>query len=708
MKRKYQLYLILLTCCSLSLSAQSDRDMETIRNRFIEELMAPDIDEEEVSQVLQSQNEDGSWPDINYQDVSRTGFEHSIHLARTRELAHALKKEGSRWKNDRKVKAAIYHSLDFWLAHDFICDNWWWNQIGVPDHMVNIYLIMDEDLTSAQIEGIKIISDRSTLNAWGARPGGDRIKIAAIYGKFGLFRRNKKTVDEAIGTIVEEIRFSNERGLKTDLGFHHRHDRVNNTLSYGTSYANSFADWANKVRGTRYHFPDKALHLLIDFYLDGICQSMVYGKYPDPGAKNRSISRKNTLHAWTSEIPRKLRQVSDYRSDELDAIIGIREGTIEPRLSGNRFYWHSEYFSHQRPHFFTSARMHSRRNHTMEEPYNEEGLQNHHLGDGSNFISRTGREYYNIFPAFDWQKIPGTTVVQKPNLPPPSEIQQRGHSDFVGAVTDGTFGAAAFDFISPLDHLQAKKAWFMFDREYVCLGTGIASKSAYPVATTINQALLKTAVLIKSENAVMEVPRGEHLLQAVEWLLQDSIGYLFHQPTATHLNNTSVIGNWRSINHQSGYTEEPIQKEVFKLWFDYGTRPQSAQYAYTVLPAVDRDDLETYSTQSPINVLSNTSDLQAVFHKDLNIVQIVFYTHGDIELPNGMQLGLSSPGIVMVYLTDQGIQSLWVSDPSHKMTSLQLSIAHAGTNDSAAKKSQSITADLPLGEYAGKSIQVKL
>lgn len=689
-------------------TVQADNDLETIRQRFVAELMESKVDAAEIKSILETQQEDGSWPDINYEDVSRTGFEHAGHLARMTTLSRAFKQKGNTHFESPAVKEAINAALNFWLAKDFICDNWWWNQIGTPNHLVSTFLIFDDELTTDQKAQADHIIKRGNVHAWGARPGGDRIKIAAIQGKYALFLRDRDMLDEAVEVIVTEIKTSTGRGLKADMGFHHRHDRVNNTLSYGTSYANSFVDWADKVGGTRYHFPGEALEMLINFYLDGICQSMVYGKYPDPGAKNRSISRKNTLHAWNADIPRKLRKVSDYRSDELEAIIGIREGKIKPHLSGNRFYWHSEYFSHQRPHFFTSARMHSRRNHTMEEPYNEEGLQNHHLGDGSNFISRTGEEYSGIFPVFDWQKIPGTTVVQKPELPDPSQIQNRGLSDFVGGVSDGTFGAAAFDFISPLDPLQVKKAWFMFNHEYVCLGAGMQARTKYPVATTINQVLLRSAVKVSNENSVLEVPKGEHLLEGINWLLQDSIGYLFQEPTNVHLYNKTATGSWRSINHQSGYTDEPVQEEVFKLWLDHGARPGGAEYAYIVLPAVDQQTLEDYAAQPQIQILSNSPEIQAVWHRGLEMAQIVFYQHGSIDLPNGQQLGLDSPGIIMASFREDRIESIWVSDPSRKLAILQL---HTGWKDGSAagksKQSEVISVKLPAGEFAGQSIAVE-
>src|SRR5690606_36266903 len=140
------------------------------------------------------------------------------------------------------------------------------------------------------------------------------------------------------------------------------------------------------------------------------------------------------------ELAANLIKVSDYRRAELEQIIAIRKGEVQPYLTWNRFCWHSEYGTHQRPAYFASVRMHSSRNHTMEQPHNEEGLKMHHVGDGSNFVPLSGQEYYDIFPVWDWQKIPGTTVVQKPVHPHWKEIAKWGLTHFVGGASDGRYG----------------------------------------------------------------------------------------------------------------------------------------------------------------------------------------------------------------------------------------------------------------------------
>ncbi len=101
---------------------------------------------------------------------------------------------------------------------------------------------------------------------------------------------------------------------------------------------------------------------------------MVHAWYKNPGVINRDMARESNLRPVGPEIPEKLLAVTDYLKDELEKVVNIR----------------------------------------------------------SNFISRTGKEFYDIYPVWDWQKIPGTTVVQKPELPHWNQIVKQGKTDFVG------------------------------------------------------------------------------------------------------------------------------------------------------------------------------------------------------------------------------------------------------------------------------------
>jgi chondroitin AC lyase len=255
------LTLVLLSFAGLS---GTDNDLEILRNKVIAEMMQPSVNIRQVSDLMGSIQQNGTWPGIDYVDVTRTGFQHVRHLDNLVTLCRAYKKPGSEFIGDEKLKGVINSALNYWLKNDFICDNWWNNQIGTPDQFVKILLIMDKDLSADQIKKSLAIAYRANLSASGARPSGDRIKIAGILAKNALFQRSDSLFDETLKVIAGEIKFSTGRGMQYDYSFHHREDRVTSTLSYGMGYADAFAEWAALVNQTKYSFPDSALNLLID------------------------------------------------------------------------------------------------------------------------------------------------------------------------------------------------------------------------------------------------------------------------------------------------------------------------------------------------------------------------------------------------------------------------------------------------------------
>lgn len=693
-----------------------DPDLETIRSRVVADLLAPSLQVEEINQLVQTQRPDGTWPGIDYKDVSTTGFQHSQHLNHMLVLARAFKKTGSPLRGNLAVKTAVLTALDYWINNDFICDNWWWNEMGTPQLMINLLLVLDTDLTERQrVEGVRI-AGRANLEASGARPGGDLIQIGGMLGKQALFQRNPEVLAKVISILASEIKISGGRGLKPDLSFHHRTDHVISTLTYGLGYASTFSYWAAKIEGTKFTFPEPALQLLVDYYLDGICQSMVYGQFPDPGAENRELTRKGALSAVGPELAQNLMAATTYRKAELANIVAIRKGERKPDLVRDFYFWHSHYYTHQRPDYFASVRMHSNRASNMEQPHNEEGLQNHHYGDGSNFISRTGKEYEDIFPVWDWQKIPGTTVVQKPDIGHWKDLARGGRNDFTGGLTDKRYGAAAFDFASVHDPLQARKAWFFFDREYVSLGAGIKSTADYNVVTSLNQCLLKGIVTIKTGINTEQLAEGKHEPENVSWVLHDDVGYLFPNPAKLHITNKTESGNWRRINHQAWATEELVNKQVFKLWLDHGIKPDGATYQYIVVPGAKEAEMEEYVKNSSLHIRSNSVDIQAVEHVGLGIGQVVFYNPGKIQFGDGVVVSVDKPCMVMLNKQGNIVKKITVSDPTGKLKKIKIEVNSRLTGSTAFwqtawdpyRKSSTIQFNLPEEGRAGQSVVAEM
>jgi chondroitin AC lyase len=716
--KKLILFFVLFFCfISMEISlAENSPDLELLRKRVTDELMDQKINSEYVKALISSIQQDGSWPDINYKDLSRIGYENGRHLSNIWLMCSAYKVPSSPLAGNKDLYRVIERAINFWTINDFIAANWHSNEIANPQLLTHILLLMDNDLSGKQRADLSVLAQRANLDAWGARPGGDLVRICGIMAELALFNRDEQQLKTALETMGAQARITTGLGIKPDLGFHHRTDRVTSILTYGTGYCATLVDWAVRLSGTQFKLPAESLNLLIDYYLDGICKALAHGWYKAPGLVNRDMSRKGDLGPVNIDIPQKLLLVSDYRKKELENIVKIRKGEQQPNLTYNSFFWHSEYSIHQRPGYYSSVRMFSDRNFTMEFPHNMESLKHHHYADGANFVSVTGKEYNDIFPVWDWQKIPGTTVVQRPVMPSWTEIVKKGKTSFVGAVTDRTYGATAFDFESPLDTLKARKAWFFFDREYVCLGAGITSSSEYPVTTTLNQCLLKSEVTASSGGGKNALEKGEHQLNKVKWVLHDGIAYVFPIPTDVLLNNKVSSGYWHDIvSTTRKINSDKETLELFSLWIDHGKQPQNAAYCYIVAPGTDPTVADPGTIASRVKIIVNTTKIQAVQHTGLKITQAVFYEQGTVQLDKGLTLTAYNPGIVMLRESGQGIETITVSDPGRKLHSFRLSISEnfsgGGANWKTVRNNHEKTTDinfvLPDGQLAGKSMTIR-
>ena len=732
MKPAFKLFFALLTIALFlnSTYAQAD-DFELIKGRVVDQLKRSGVNNESIAGIIEIMNEDGSFQGIKYDDLSReAGFPHGRHTSNLVSLARAYNTESSDYYQSEKIKNLIVKGLEFWVKHDFVGDNWHDNQITTPSNLVNLMLLIGDMLPADLVTKAQPMIRRATMVEvpgvfYGARPGGDRISIAGIVAKNFLFLNEKEAFDDVIQIIAGEIKFTTgERGMQHDFSFHHRVDRVNNTTSYGYGkYANTFGEWSSYVAGTKYQFPTDRINKLVDYYLDGIYMHMVYGVSVDVASHDRSIANHRTsTPAGTLEIERLL-QSTGYRSDELKDIMKLRKGEKANIRSFAKFFWQTEHFAFQRPHFYTSIRMHSTRNATYEEPYNGPGTTTHHRADGANYLSLTGHEYDGIWPVYDWQKISGATIMQKPkhhvdrgyggNIP----VQLEGLSDYVGGVDDGLYGAVAYDFKSPHDLLEAKKSWFFFDKEYVCLGAGIRSNPNLPAYTTINQVHLKGDVTVSQGGTANVITRGSRNLENVKWVHHNRVGYIMPQPSTVNLSNNAQQGRWSDISATKTASRELVTQDVFLLGIDHGNRPRSASYQYIVVPGVTPEEMaKTSANNRNIRILSNTPDLQGVIHNGLGICQLAFYKAGEVEVSEGYWVKMDSQGMAMLKMNGNRIKELNVSDPSRKLTRITLTVTGIYTTKGDnfitlpdnTRNSTLIIVDLPTDVYAGSSRTIEL
>jgi chondroitin AC lyase len=199
-----------------------------------------------------------------------------------------------------------------------------------------------------------------------------------------------------------------------------------------------------------------------------------------------------------------------------------------------------------------------------------------------------------------------------------------------------------------------------------------------------------------------------------KWVFHDGIRYSFTKPVEICISNQLQSGSWWDINKQTDTPRESVKKEMFKLWFDHGNKPTDAFYEYIVSPGIALNELDVKDIPE-IEILINSTDVQAVKHNKLNLVQAVFYNAAELQITPQLNIALKNPGIVMLNLKRNKIKSISVSDPTRKLEELAFTLNGrlnaVGNNHKivwyAFSKQSEISVILPKAEFAGSSTTIE-
>jgi chondroitin AC lyase len=681
-------YLAVMLSTVAFAATPGERDLQILRQRIFDSVRGS-VSPDQAAKLLSSMRPDGGFPNVPYDDAGPGNWRAAAHLSQTLTLARRYVALENNSPEKTRLRDALFRALDFWQGRDPRNSNWWWNVIGVPGTLSQIYILLDGELEgSRRQKGLEIIA-RGKLSMTGA----NLADVVNITLRRGVVERDIALVSKAVGMMADEIRISLEEGIQPDFSFH-QHGALLYNHGYGAVFLSNCSELANLVTGTAFEFPREKIDLLSRMILEGNQWMVRYGT-KDMGATGRGISRPSGASpsaGYLVPIVREMLTLNTGRDPEFRSLLSRLEGNPGVPLVGNRHYRRGDYMAHHRAGYFVSARMFSDRLFNTDGPSNQEGLKSYHLSDGCTYIMRTGWEYHDIFPVWDWQKIPGTTVQITPELT--GRVNFKGTRSFAGGVSDGRYGCAAFDM--ERNGLFARKSWFFFDDEFVCLGAGIRCETPHPVVTTLNQCFLKGEVLVSRGGQAQKLSPGNRTLDTVSWVYHDSVAYVFPEPQRISLANEPRTGSWWEINHI--HSKDPVTKDVFTLWLDHRASPKSDTYVYIVAPAFDPAQAEAYRKKLPVEIIANEPNLQAVRHTGLGVSGIVFYTPGTLALGNGLTIEADQPCLLLVREEGRMLE-ISASNPENKGMRLTVRI-ESGTG----KTSETVLFDLPDGEYAGMSV----
>jgi len=689
-KENYRKFLLLENESEHELGAILQRldKEEHYSDQMVVELMERyPLQRSQTASILKTLSAEGSWIDIDYNDPNRSGWQPKKHLERILALAKAYNTANYHYYESAEVAEAINNALRYWFRAKPVCPNWWYNDIGCPKIMGAILVLSENQICAENKQSAIEYMKQSKFGMTGQ----NKVGLAGNILVRALIENDTDLVRSARDTIFSEIRMGDTEGIKPDHSFH-QHGAQQQFGNYGAGFISSMAFWSQVLKGTSLVPGQSQLDLISDLINEGYSRILWKG-YMDINALGRQLFRNAQRHkafsvAFSAATLADSDPANSYKYKELLDNNFYR--TAQP--AGHTGLYHfrmSDMTVHRRPGWMASVKMSSPRV-IGAEAGNGDNLKGYYLADGATYTYVDGKEYENIFPVWDWRKIPGITSYE---TDAPLKLLDwdgyRNQSPFVGNVTDGHTGITSMYF--DRDGISGRKSWIFTDDFILCLGAGIKADSGLVVTTSIEQRVkYKANLQYLKGNRWTKTKTFDFIPGQDARFFYDKTGYIVFSPAAGKAISEKRTGVWKDIMNMypSGMKEE---KEVVSIWMDHGKDPQNGSYRYLILPQSTPDKVKNFDPKS-IVVNSNTRQFQSVTIGKTTYVAA--YPLADIRIMDGIQLQSTNTGLFMISREGNRIKVI-VSDPTQMQQTMDISI-----------NGQVKTVNMPGGDMKGTPVEV--
>lgn len=703
--RSLGLLIIWLSAFHYHVNAQASgtrqRDLDTLTNRLFRQYAPGKVDVQAVTESLQA---NGSWREIDYTDTVQSDFRE--HAARMKQMAIAYQSPSNPLYHSGMLLAKLQLAFDFFYNKRWKTGNWWYGEIGIPnDYMAALLLLKGNITKEARMRYAGFLKD-VTDNP--SHQGMNRIWVSRIIIVKGCIEDNDALVEKGFWSAASTLAIAQVQGIegiKSDWSFH-QHRAQLYAGAYGMAFVNDLADLQWLCTGTSFasSFTSEKKNIFSSLLLQGH-QLFGFRSVLDFGTIGRNVSRPggvvNSLKEETLE--KMIVADSSNRTAFQQWLTHFKGGVYPAAFRGNRYFWRSAIMTQHGPDWYLSAKVISTRT-TGTEMLNDENLLGFNLPLGATNIMVTGEEYKDIFPVWDWSKIPGVTAV---NNPAANRLSWYlfGNNEFAGGVSDGKNGALAYTHT--YNGIQAKKAYFFTNGYMVCMGAGITAMKTQEITTSLDQSLANGSVQYGYAGGAARTLNGESTepfdTTAALWVYHNHTGYLLPRGGKGKVQQKTQTGSWKMLN--TSLEPAPVRKNVFSLWLQHGEQPTGSSYVYQVVPAVDQSAFEQMAVHPDCTVIQNTDTLQAIRTSSMNAA--VFYQSGTVDWGNGWKLYADSPAMVLLTIQDHH-GTITISDPLYRRKNITIAINKTITQPFARSKDgmSYLTIELPQGPMQGSSASI--
>ena len=622
--------------------SQDKQQIDTFLNRYREFLLLTNTNEESVKNIPPL-NKEGRWNDINYNDNQPGAWQVGDHLLRARSLAIEWSLQKSFLYHSDSVKETISRALDHWISHRYKSKNWWHNEIGIPQIARDIIVLMRGSLAPKQVKQFLGILAQYKV----AGTGANLVWSADLGLHYGALTNNVALMKQCRDTILSVIKISSDEGVQPDYSFH-QHGRRLQMYHYGAAFLLDNMRLAWQLRGLSIAFPASKIHVLTDFVLQG-WQWMARGINTVPGTIDRAASRRNALHS--ADIRKIIPFFYEVQPDSINAfknLLAVQQG--KKNLKGYRYFPWSDFTSYQHQKFSFFLKTNSTRT-LLTESINEENLKGDLLNSGDAYFISNGKEYFNMMPFWDWNKLPGITNFTGSNK---NKIQQQ---TFVGNVSDNINGLAVMDYSLKKDDqsLTAKKIWASYKNVVVALVADIKTRNlVQPAFTVLDQCRWQGNITVNKPGNIL--PEGTNAFRSIKWVHHMNFVYVPLYNDSIQVIAKNVTGRWSDINHSE--PNKLLNDKVFMPVIVHGVNVHATGYA-VAYAATSKQAKEI--AEKPIwEILRNDSICQAVSFENSTIMAAV-YRAGKIIFSPAKIISVDRPCLLLIEK-----EKIFISDPAHK------------------------------------------
>lgn len=710
--------ILILVCfvCSFAfakapLRKVANADLNIIRQNIYNELLATVPANEastwkldDLKKWISTQQDDGSWADVDYIETKRTLWGPAIQIQRTRFIYIATKTPGHPLYQSEEAIAAANLALKFFSSKKWYHVNWWHREIGLPRNIYTLLIVANDQIPKEYYDVLMDYAYQGHLtdhpSQWPAT-GQNNIWFSETTVALAVLFERPEWVSLAIASVEKEFTTGNKAGIQADQSFY-QHGQVFHNGGYGMDFSNDVANFFKRINGSSFAFSPGAYGLLSQFILDGQMW-LIHNKVMDYSSKARHYPRPNG--GSSDYLLPSCKIFADMPGPRQQEFKDCTKKLTEKNFTrtGNKMFFRGDFMTHHRPEYNISVKMHSVRVYNNDTSPLGEGLKSHHLSDGVTYVYRTGEEYVDIFPIWDFKLVPGTTeeyVFPYPKVPKDDYYPSFGETRFVGGVSDGMFGAAVMDYSR--ENLQAKKSWFFSNSGMLSIGAGINCHSCQDVRTNIVQEWSQSPITYGAIDSFKEetLESGKKKITAPSWFIANGVGYVVDQGKDISLNNSNQSGTWRSID--ASRSTVLSTGKVTNVWLSHGKKPAGDSYVYHTYPET-KSLVELMKKRENVKILSNTISTQAVFFQEEQMVQVIFHKAGTLQFDNKeSSLTVNAAVALMLQKLPNGKFKVTAADPAQNLSSVQI------TFNWKSKGESKVTLTFPKGQFYGDSVSKEL